>query len=278
MASVNPFQANNTFDPYSQHFTLLAPDGQTQVTGKMANILALQANATVQGIIYGIQTGLSALLLFTLLLMTKSDKRRSAVFLLNVAALLLVLMRNIVNCVELVSIFYNFYNWELHWYPAGSALRHAMGASITAEILSLLTDAVIYASLVLQVYIVCCTLHRYQQLLILFGGTFIAVVSVSVRMTLAVMNIKWFVLGIDKSQVWQLEVFVHLASANNIITVVSIAIYSLVFVVKLAFAIRLRRKLHMKQFGPMQIIFVMGCQTLAVPRKSRCAMALSVRN
>ncbi|KAI9663641.1 MAG: hypothetical protein M1821_007131 [Bathelium mastoideum] len=56
-----------------------------------------------------------------------------------------------------------------------------------------------------------------------------------------------------------------IASATNITVTISICYLSLVFVLKLGYAIVERRKLGLKQFGPMQIIFIMGCQTLIVP-------------
>lgn len=265
MAAPN-HSVDRTFDPYSQEFVILAPDGKTQVSVSMSDILALQENLTIQGIIYGMQIGLCVLLLTVLVLMTKSDKRRSAVFLLNTAVLSLLLLRSIVDCIELRSMFCNFYNWELEWYPDSPSLHRSTAASITAEVLSSIADIVIYASLILQLHIVCCTLSRFQRNAIILGGAFAGLVAISVRLTLAAMNIKWFILDLVTMESPRWQVFQRLGSAANIITVVIIALFSCVFLVKLAFAIKLRRKLNMKQFGPMQIIFVMGCQTLFVPR------------
>jgi len=272
MAAVDGYTINTMFDPYTQQFDLLAPDGRTPVSVSVADILLFQASSTANGIIYGTQIGLCALLLTILLLMTKSDKRRSPVFLLNATALLLLLVRTVLACVQLNGMFNNFYNWRLFYYPSGPALHHAMRVSATTEVFSFLVNVTIYSSMVLQIHIVCCTLPRWQQKLVVLGCVFAALLSLSVRLTLTVMNIKWLVFGLDTLQLWQNDVFNRVASANNIISVITIAFYSCVFVVKLAFAIVLRRKLRMKQFGPMQIIFIMGCQTLFVPRKSTPAL------
>lgn len=75
---MSDWQANNTFDPYTQPFLLIAPDGTTPVTAFMSQLLSLQYLATTQGIIFGVQTGLTGLLFIILVLMTKRDKRRYA--------------------------------------------------------------------------------------------------------------------------------------------------------------------------------------------------------
>lgn len=259
---------NNTFDPYTQTFVITAPDGLTAVPAYMDELLELQSITVSQGIIYGIQLGVSGLLLVVLMLMTKRDKRRSAVFILNSLALLLLLTRNILACTELHGIFYNYYNWQLHYYPTGERLRSAQNISIAAELFNFLIDAAIYSSLLLQVHIVCCTIGRTVKMAIIGIAGAVALMTLGVRLFLAVFNIEYSILGINDLTVKRNAYLTHIASINNIVTVVTIALFSAIFVTKLAFAIHMRRKLNMKQFGPMQIIFVMGCQTLFVPRKS----------
>ena len=58
---------------------------------------------------------------------------------------------------------------------------------------------------------------------------------------------------------------VWMGKANNITTAMSICWFCAVFVGKLGMSIRERRRLGVGQWGPTQIIFVMGCQTLVVP-------------
>ncbi|KAK5135897.1 hypothetical protein LTR08_004547 [Meristemomyces frigidus] len=259
------WHTNSSFDPLSQVFVLVAPDGVTALPAYMEELLLLQSIATTQGIIYGIQGGLVGLLLVILMLMTKQDKRRSAVFILNILALLLLFARNILACTELHSIFYNYYNWQLHYYPLGGELRSAQNLSIAAEIFNFLINAAIYSSLLLQVHIVCCTISRKAKLSIILISSAVALVALALRLYLAVFNIRYSIIGVNTLTIQQNAYLTHLASINNIISVITIALFSMIFVIKLAFAIHLRRKLNMKQFGPMQIIFVMGCQTLFVP-------------
>ena len=268
MASAQLWQTNSSFDPLTQVFVVVAPDGVTALPAYMSELLLLQSIATTQGIIYGIQLGGVGLLLVILILMTKQDKRRSAVFMLNVLALLLLFVRNVLACTELHSIFYNYYNWQLHYYPFGEGLRHAQHLSMAAELFNFFINVAIYSSLLLQVHIVCCTVTRKTKLGIILVLSAVALVALALRLYLAVFNIKYSILGVNTLTIQRNAYLTHLGSINNIISVFTIALFSTIFVIKLAFAIHMRRKLNMKQFGPMQIIFVMGCQTLFVPRMS----------
>jgi pheromone alpha factor receptor len=56
-----------------------------------------------------------------------------------------------------------------------------------------------------------------------------------------------------------------LIAVSYILQAVSIWMFSCVFTYKLGHAIIQRRRLNMPQFGPMQIVFIMGCQTMFVP-------------
>ena len=258
---------NSSFDPYTQTFILLQPDGVTPFVASMADLLSLQAIAIYQGIIYGVQIGLCVLLLLVLLLMTKPDKRRSLVFALNVIVLLLLVFRNILPCAQLRDLFYNYYNWQLHWYPEGSALKSAQGLSLATEIISLFVNIAIYSSLVLQVRIVCGNISRLVRMIVFGLCGLMALVTCTVRLVLAIVNGKYLILGVQTATLEQQNLVNRIGSASNILSVTSIALYSLIFNVKLAIAIHARHTMNMKQFGPMQIIFVMGCQTMVVPRK-----------
>jgi pheromone alpha factor receptor len=54
----------------------------------------------------------------------------------------------------------------------------------------------------------------------------------------------------------------------HITQAVAVWVYAVIFTWKLGVAIVQRRRMRMTQFGPMQIIFIMGCQTLIVPGMS----------
>lgn len=262
------WQLNTTFNPYNQTFILVLPDGKTAFPAALTDIGLLNSTICQQALIFGFQIGVSGLLLLIMLLMTKRDKRRSAVFLLNAVALVAIFVRNVIYAAMFNTVLFNFYNWELHYYPAGPALTHALVLSAATEALNIPIDVAIYASLIVQIYIVCCTLADNVKFGLMIVSTIVGTLAVTVRLALAILNIKWNIFGISNTTMAQFETLQRLAKANAGITVATIAFFSLIFVAKLAFAIRLRRKLNMKQFGPMQIIFVMGCQTMFIPRKS----------
>ncbi|KAK4888523.1 pheromone alpha factor receptor [Elasticomyces elasticus] len=256
---------NTTFNGYEQSFIVAGPDGKTAFPATIEDILRLNTLCISQSIIFGTQVGITGLLFVILMLMTKRDKRQSAVFLLNAASLLMIFIRNVLACLSLNSIFYNFYNWELAYYPVGPELKHAQDVNAAAEVLGIIINTLIFSSLVLQIRIVCCTLTHTAKIGITVVSVIVALAALTIRFALVVLNIEYNIFGIGTSTIQQFQLLTQMAKANNIITVAAIAFFSAIFVVKLAFAIHLRRKLNMKQFGPMQIIFVMGCQTMFVP-------------
>nr|POE80912.1 pheromone alpha factor receptor [Quercus suber] len=262
MASTQP---NSTFDGFRQNFVLLLPDGKTQFIANLEDFNLLQTSQLNQGIIYGAQIGITALLLVIMLMMTKPDKRRSLVFLLNSMALLIILIRTIMAACLLGGPFFNFYIWELGWYPHAKTIAHYVCISVATESLGVLVNCFIFASLVLQVHIICCTLSKAHHRIVMGVCGLMIFMVCSIRLTLAVMNSTWSIVGLRTTTMEQWNMIQRMASANNIATVTCIAIFSAVFNTKLVMAMLVRRKLKIRQFRPMQIIFVMGLQTMFVP-------------
>ena len=256
------YQVNSSFDPYSQDFTIIEPDGVTPLVVSVDSIRSVQWNTALQSIMEGTQIGAALILLLALCLMTKTDKRRSLVFILNATALLLVALRGIFSCLVYTSAFYDWYNWQLHWYEGVSG---AKTVSAFAEFWTFMLILTIEMSLVLQVRIVCCNLSPFKRHLINISNVLAAIATVCVRFALMIMNIDWNIMNIENENGWQFSRISTFASAANITLVISIGYSAVVFCAKLALAIEARRSMGMKQFGPMQIIFVMGCQTMCTP-------------
>lgn len=261
------WQINSTFNPYSQTFVIIGPDGHTKLPATMSAILSLQYVAVQQAILFGIQIGATAILFIILLLMTKSDKRRSIIFILNILAVLFCFIRSVLIASNLHGIFYNYYNWQLHFYPQGDDLTSSQNASAASDVFNCFINAAIFGSLVMQIWIVCCNVQRRYRFAIMGVSILLGLMALGVRIFLAVFNIRYSIFGVRTMSTEQNAYITHLASVNDIIETVAIAVFSTVFLAKLAVAIHMRRKLNMKQLGPMQIIFVMGCQTLFLPRK-----------
>ncbi len=55
--------------------------------------------------------------------------------------------------------------------------------------------------------------------------------------------------------------------AGEITTTISVCVFCAMFVAKLGVAMKERKKLGIKQFGPMRVLFIMGCQTMFIPSK-----------
>ena len=244
------------FDPFQQNFTLYMSDGMpVNVSVPQLDVFVLYGSQI--SINYGVQIGASIVLFIVMLLLTKPDKRTSAIFVINTLSLLLNIVRNVFFCLFFTGAFN-----ESYAYFTGDYSRVPMGDyanSVTATVFELFTLISIEASLCLQVRVVCVTLPRTYRLTIFTVSTLIALAAISLRFVYMVEN------SILIMQTMPLNSIYSLGSATNIATSISICWFSAVFVIKLGFALRMRRKLGLGQFGSMQIIFIMGCQTLIIP-------------
>ncbi|KAL4915838.1 fungal pheromone mating factor STE2 GPCR-domain-containing protein [Aspergillus aurantiobrunneus] len=207
---------------------------------------------------YGAQLGASVVLLLILLLLTRAEKRASYVFWLNCLALLLNFARLLCSIITFTSAFlktYTFFSGDYSRVPTSDYANSILGVIFAALLLT-----VIEISLVLQVQVVCSNLRRIYRRTLLSVSAVVALVPIAFRYWMAVENVKSSILDANSP-----VPFNWLESAANIVLTVSICFFCTVFVTKLGFAIRLRRKLGLTNFGPMKVIFVMGCQTLIIP-------------
>ncbi|KAF1983940.1 hypothetical protein K402DRAFT_447902 [Aulographum hederae CBS 113979] len=196
---------------------------------------------------YSAQVGATIIVLIFLLLLTKSDKRRSPIFILNGLALVFNIIRTCINIAFFTSAWY--YPYAIF---AGDYSRITSGdvaTQMTSPVMTLLLHLCITLSLVLQVHAVTATIHTTQRYVMLIGTTFVGAVALAFRFALVVVNME-AIQKMEGMYQWQ-----WLASATNITTTISISLFCVAFLSKLGVA----------QFGPMQIIFIMGCQTLIIP-------------
>jgi pheromone alpha factor receptor len=244
------------FDPFTQSFTLLLEDG-TPFNLSMPELDDFILYSVQICINYAAQLGASCILLIALLLLTKPDKRRSPVFILNLISLVLNVIRNVLQCLYFTGPFsqtYAYFGQDFSRVPTS-----AYATSITATVLAVLLLICIEASLLLQVRAVCVILRDLYRQAVFALSTVIALLAIGFRLALCVANSRSIIsLEPPTSLNW-------LESASNITTSISICWFCAVFVTKLAFALNERRKLGLERFGPMQIIFIMGCQTLIIP-------------
>lgn len=244
------------FDPYEQPITILNRDG-SNVTVALSDIdTYVQYNVRVC-INYGSQLGASIVLFVILLLLTQREKRGSSVFLINALALLFNIIRLVFQTVHFDTGFERVYPYFTYDYS--SVETGAYVVSIFSTIFSTLLVICIEISLMIQTQVVCSTLRRRYRVVLTGASSLVALVSIGFRCGWMVMNCVYIMRVAYMEAIWWLE------SATNITITISICFFCAVFVTKLGFAIRQRKRLGVREFGPMKVIFICGCQTLTIP-------------
>ena len=245
-----------SFDPFTQEFTLLDASG-VPFNVSLGSVDILRFHGTQECIAMGVQIGACAILLIVLLLLTKPDKRMSAIFILNVLALVCAIIRSVLD-----SIFWTgpFVSTFAQFGDDFSQVTPGIYASqVTVTVFILLLQLCVEASLCIQAYVVCVNFRRIYRQAILATSVVIGLAAVAVRFALMVENDIYIIQARDVTSLDLLE------SAVDITTTVCICWFCAIFVGKLGVALHERKKLGMDQFGPMQIIFIVGCQTLLIP-------------
>lgn len=248
--------ASTPFDPYTQSFTLQASDG-TSFNVSIPDLDYFVNYNNQICINYGAQTGASIILLVVLLLLTKPDKRTSPIFIVNASSLALNIIRNVLQCLYFTGPFTEAYAVFSGDYSQVHTGDYA--TSVTGTVCNLLVLICVEISLCLQTRVVCVTLRQIYRRIIFTASLVVALLAIAFRLALCIENSIYIVQAKVEGPLYRL------ASATNITETISICWFSAVFVSKLAFALNERRKLGLVQFGPMQIIFIMGCQTLIIP-------------
>ncbi|KAL8957408.1 MAG: hypothetical protein Q9193_005311 [Seirophora villosa] len=244
------------FDPFSQSFTLLSGDGMA-INITIPELDAFILYSVQISINHAAQLGASLIILIVLLLLTKPDKRKAPILIINCTALVLNVLRSLLQCLYFTGPFSETYAYFSLDYSR--VTRSDYASQVTITILMWLLLLCVEASLLLQVRVICVTLLDFYKHIIYALSTCIAGLALAFRLALSIENAK-YILALES------QFSLHwLASAANITTSVSICWFSLVFVIKLGLALNQRKKLNVGSYGPMQIIFIMGCQTLIIP-------------
>ncbi|KAF9692846.1 hypothetical protein EKO04_009231 [Ascochyta lentis] len=256
MSGIEDAVQPTAFDIAKQPVTLHYPDGSTfEVDMELINKYRLYGSRLA--ISYGTQLGLTVLLLAVLLLLTRSEKRKSSIFILNALCLVGNSLRCILSCCFITGNL-------LHPYTLLSgdpslATASDLAISITTNTMSFLVTTLVMASLSLQVWVVCVTTSKLQRMFIMGATTVMALISVGYKLA--------FIIASNRAtmQLTSLSTEDRTGTGSYITQAIAILLYSCVFIWKLGHAIAQRRRLKMLQFGPMQIVFIMGCQTMIVP-------------
>jgi pheromone alpha factor receptor len=247
-------------NPFTQPITLLLPDG-TPFNVTMDQFAWFHMYSAQLSISRGVSLGASLVLLIVLLLLTHSDKRRSPIFALNVMALLINAMRSLLSCIYMASEWQNPYAVIAGDFDQVTSVDKSN--SVAVPVLTLLLLMAVMTSLLLQVKVVLATVRDIYKWAILTVLGSMALVTIGFEFAVVVINSKLIVAeqgGLDPK-------FQDLLLDTYLVMMISFAMFMLVFLGKLGYAILQRRKIGVRQFGPMQILFIMMLQTLVVPSK-----------
>jgi len=209
-------------------------------------------------IVSGLSVGMTFVLIVVLLLLTRPEKRRTPVFVLNLMALFIQFFRMILSAA---------------WWnsPAEDISTTFLDTNILASnanlwiinlfaIFSIVWYFVILTSMVLQVRVVFAAEPKSQKIVtailaLLSLATFGVDVPTQIQAIISTSNNT----GIFPS--W----YIVLEHDAHILWAVTIGVSSLIFVSKLLYLIHKRKTLGFKGFGPLQIITIMGAQCLIIP-------------
>ena len=176
---------------------------------------------------------------------------------INCLSLVFNIIRNVLACVYFSGPFAGIYAHYTGDYSRVTTTDTAM--SVTSTVFVLLMHICVEMSLCLQVRVVCVTLSQLYQYVILAISAIVALLSIGFRFAYVVENDKLIVEQIPSLRLaWY-------GKMTSIFLAVSITWFCAVFIGKLAFALRQRSKLGLGQFGPMQVLIIMGFQTLIIP-------------
>lgn len=258
MASSSTMAAATSVDLFDQQITVLLADGSL-MNLTMGDIRDYTTYGVRISINYGSQIGASFILLVIIMLLTKHEKKKSPIFILNALALLFNIIRLVLQCVYYTSAWYNPYAVFAQDYTR--IAFSDVATSIATSVMTFFVTICIEASLIFQVRVVSVTASKTQRFWTMVISCTVAMITIAFRFALTVVNSE-AIQDAEDFQSWA-----WLASATQIMITISICFFSLIFLYKLGYALMQRRKLGLKQFGPMQIIFIMGCQTMIVPGK-----------
>jgi pheromone alpha factor receptor len=242
-----------SFNPHKQYISFFNADGTTVSVGMHELDMIAQTNVKVVTV-FASQLGGCFVLLVLLAILTTPDRRRAPLFIVNLLSLALVVIRSVLQILYFLGPWAETYNYVAYYYqdiPMKDKL-----ISIWAVAIQLVLHTCIMGSLILQVSIVYAAVQRVRTIMVLVSSA-IAAISTGFFFTVVVQNSKAILDG-KGYNTW-----VYKASRG--IYAGAIFFFALIFVIKLGLAIHQRRILKLQKFGPLQIIFIMGCQTMIIP-------------
>jgi len=212
-------------------------------------------------VIFGVNMGMCITIAIVVLILTKREKRRTPIFALNIAGLLLQFLRMLLSAID-----YNGPNFTLEYQMLGENALIPNSAYVPVYLYTFATIPwyiVIISSLILQVRVVFAAEPKAQKFLT-WGVAFLGLAAITFNIT---GEVEVFKGNVEKAGV-SAEWFPAVVETGRILYAITVGVASFVFVAKLMYLIHRRQKMGFKGFGPLQVIVIMGAQCLVVPRTS----------
>jgi len=241
----------------SQTFNVTGVDGSPMPL-TVDEITSFVKSLTRQQAVYGFSLGFCAMLTIVLLLLGDSKKLRRPIYVLNLVTLVLFTFRVILELVISTTIGADF---GVNFIGGTAQLGSSdLVCQFIAYTIQPFWYAAIIASLVLQVRVVFAAEPTAQKIvtgvLSISGLAFVGLESY-----LCIMAI----IGDASDPTADHPMLDKLIPILEEYFVTYVGVSCIVFLYKLAVTILLRRKMGIKRFGPLQIIFIMFSQCLVVP-------------
>ncbi|KFY25117.1 hypothetical protein V493_04832 [Pseudogymnoascus sp. VKM F-4281 (FW-2241)] len=239
-----------------QRITIYTPDG-TAVVSNLAIINSFNTENNQICVVYGCQLGASLIMFLVVLLTTRMSKRKSPIYVLNVLSLIISFLRSLLQILYLIGPWTEIYRHLSHDYSTipSSAYANSIGATLLTTLLLITIEA----SLVLQTNVVCKTMSNRIRWPVTALSMVVSLLAISFRFGLTVRNIEGILGATVKPD------SLMLSKASLITATTSIWFFCAIFVIKLGWTLYQRKKLGLKQWGPMQIITIMAGCTMIIP-------------
>ncbi|KAK9454444.1 fungal pheromone mating factor STE2 GPCR-domain-containing protein [Dipodascopsis uninucleata] len=206
--------------------------------------------------VFGIHLGSAGIIAIMLALLTKPNKRRTPVFILNEICLVLLCLRAglyINYALGPFTTFVHMFTDEIADISHQTYVRSAV-----TTVIPFFIQLFIELSLIFQVRVVFDTHRRLQKIVTICCGLFSTLVM-GFYLAAIVQSVQAIMADREYSQ----RAWVYVTA--KILYAVSISLFSAIFCFKLVLAIRQRRVLGLREFGPLQVILIMTTQTMIVP-------------
>nr|ABM91766.1 pheromone receptor alpha [Pneumocystis carinii] len=248
------------FSPVNQTVLLKNSKGDT-IPFLLSDFDEFSLSRAQTSMIFSAQCAMSLLLAIVLILTSKREKRKTLLFFLNIGGLITVFIRACLQCAYLSGTWVSYSVQFLGEFELLS--QKDFYVSIIASCIPIFIILFIELSLLIQIRVVYATEKKLQIPLTIAFSIIIIVVIIfwilaAVQNSMAVLSQTHF----GHSGLWGSPWPYTVA---RISFAFSIFIGCMVFIYKLLITIYRRHKMGVKEFGPLQIIFIMSCQTLIIP-------------